>query len=133
VQTTSIDAAAGLVRLTTLLAHSSGEWISSDWPVCPVTETSAPHLMGAALTYARRYALFALVGIAGEDLDAPDPIQETPPKINAPSPTSEQPAKPHRLRDKEHRRFVAQQPCLVGRSPADAHHLKFAQPPSAAK
>ena len=29
--------------------------------------------MGAALTYARRYALFALVGIAGEDdLDAPD-------------------------------------------------------------
>jgi hypothetical protein len=29
--------------------------------------------MGAALTYARRYALFTLVGIAGEDdLDAPD-------------------------------------------------------------
>src|SRR5206468_4449216 len=72
VQTTSIDAAAGLVRLTTLLAHSSGEWIASDWPVCPVAETSAPHRMGAALTYARRYALFALVGIAGEDdLDAP--------------------------------------------------------------
>jgi hypothetical protein len=81
VQTTSIDAAAGLVRLTTLLAHSSGEWISSDWSVCPVTETSAPHRMGAALTYARRYALFALVGIAGEDdLDAPDPTQEVPPK-----------------------------------------------------
>jgi hypothetical protein len=44
-----------------------------DWPVCPVSETSAPHRMGAALTYARRYALFTLVGIAGEDdLDAPD-------------------------------------------------------------
>ena len=55
------------------LAHSSGEWVSSDWPVCPVSETSAPHRMGAALTYARRYALFTLVGIAGEDdLDAPD-------------------------------------------------------------
>jgi hypothetical protein len=73
VQTTSIDNAAGLIRLTTTLAHSSGEWVSSDWPVCPVTETAAPHRMGAALTYARRYALFTLVGIAGEDdLDAPD-------------------------------------------------------------
>jgi hypothetical protein len=73
VQTTSIDEAAGLIRLTTTLAHSSGEWVSSDWPVCPVAETAAPHRMGAALTYARRYALFTLVGIAGEDdLDAPD-------------------------------------------------------------
>src|ERR1700724_1371011 len=71
VQTTAID--DGLIRLTTVLAHSSGEWISSDWPVCPVSEMAAPHRMGAALTYARRYALFALVGIAGEDdLDAPD-------------------------------------------------------------
>jgi hypothetical protein len=73
VQTTSIDEASGLIRLTTTLAHSSGEWVSSDWPVCPVSETAAPHRMGAALTYARRYALFTLVGIAGEDdLDAPD-------------------------------------------------------------
>jgi hypothetical protein len=73
VQTTSIDQEAGLVRLTTMLAHSSGEWVSSEWPVCPVNETAAPHKMGAALTYARRYALFTLVGIAGEDdLDAPD-------------------------------------------------------------
>jgi hypothetical protein len=73
VQTTSIDQQTGLIRLTTVLAHSSGEWVSSDWPVCPVTETAAPHRMGAALTYARRYALFTLVGIAGEDdLDAPD-------------------------------------------------------------
>jgi hypothetical protein len=73
VQTTSIDEAAGLIRLTTTLAHSSGEWVSSDWPVCAVSETAAPHRMGAALTYARRYALFTLVGIAGEDdLDAPN-------------------------------------------------------------
>lgn len=73
VQKTSIDQAAGLVSLTTVLAHASGEWIASDWPVCPVSDTSSPRRMGAALTYARRYALFALVGIAGEDdLDAPD-------------------------------------------------------------
>ena len=75
VQTTAIDAAAGMVHLTTTLAHSSGEWIASDWPVCPMAETAHPQRMGAALTYARRYALFTLVGIAGEDdLDAPDLI-----------------------------------------------------------
>jgi ERF superfamily len=78
VQTTSMDPAAGIINLTTLLAHSSGEWIASDWPVCPVSETATPHRMGAALTYARRYALFTLVGIAGEDdLDAPDLITPT--------------------------------------------------------
>jgi hypothetical protein len=73
VQTTAIDEGAQLVKLTTVLAHSSGEWIASDWPVCSVKDTETPHRMGMALTYARRYALFALVGIAGEDdLDAPD-------------------------------------------------------------
>ena len=73
VQTTDIDDGAGLIRLTTVLAHASGEWISSNWPVCPVSETAAPHRLGTALTYARRYALFTLVGIAGEDdTDAPD-------------------------------------------------------------
>jgi hypothetical protein len=73
VQSTAIDREENLVRLITTLAHTSGEWMSSDWPVCGVAETAAPHRMGAALTYARRYALFALVGIAGEDdLDAPD-------------------------------------------------------------
>ena len=64
------------MQLTTLLAHSSGEWISSEWPVCAASEIDTPHRMGAALTYARRYALFALVGIAGEDdLDAPDELE----------------------------------------------------------
>lgn len=227
IQTTSIDEATGLIRLTTTVAHSSGEWLSSDWPVCPISDTSAPHRMGAALTYARRYALFTLVGIAGEDdLDAPDldspavvgvtpvqklrlpadksavrrdqligeltrlgsmkeidpwahqvlpvkntltatdaqlvesekltalgnePILESPEatqrlteaQVAEPTPETIKPvifsepiprrravtAKTIRLRDKERRRFVATQPCLVcGHSPADAHHLRFAQP-----
>ena len=63
VQTTAIDKDSGLIQLTTVLAHSSGEWVSSDWPVCPVSETAAPHRMGAALTYARRYALFTWWGL----------------------------------------------------------------------
>jgi ERF superfamily len=67
VQTTAIDKKVGLIHLTTPLAHSSGEWLSSEWPVCAISETAPPRRMGAALTYARRYAL------AGEDdLDAPD-------------------------------------------------------------
>ena len=80
VQTTSIDESVGIVRLSTVLAHASGEWIASDWPVCAIAETATPHRMGAALTYARRYALFTLVGITGEDdLDAPDLIAPTTP------------------------------------------------------
>src|SRR5256886_2834835 len=72
-QTTAIDKHAGLLGLTTVLAHSSGEWISSEWPVCAIADIASAQRMGAALTYARRYALFTLVGIAGEDdLDAPD-------------------------------------------------------------
>jgi hypothetical protein len=87
VQTTSIDEASGIVRLSTVLAHASGEWIASDWPVCAISDTAAPHRMGAALTYARRYALFTLVGIAGEDdLDAPD--------LLAPAPVTSAPKEP---------------------------------------
>jgi hypothetical protein len=87
VQTTAIDQTAGIVSLTTVLAHSSGEWIASDWPVCAVSETATPHRMGAALTYARRYALFTLVGIAGEDdIDAPDLKAPVPPASVAAKP-----------------------------------------------
>jgi ERF superfamily len=87
VQTTSIDETAGIIRRSTVLAHASGEWIASDWPVCAISETAAPHRMGAALTYARRYALFTLVGIAGEDdMDAPDLTAPT-----TPSPHTDEP------------------------------------------
>jgi hypothetical protein len=87
VQTTSIDETAGIIRLSTVLAHASGEWIASDWPVCAISETAAPHRMGAALTYARRYALFTLVGIAGEDdLDAPDLLSPAVPETKTDHP-----------------------------------------------
>src|ERR1700747_606895 len=87
VPSTEIDKAAGLIRLNPILAHPSGEWLSSEWPVCSVAETAAPHRMGAALTYARRYALFTLVGIAGEDdLDAPDLLSSPAPDTKPDSP-----------------------------------------------
>ena len=122
VQSTALD--QGQIMLTTLLVHASGEWVSSLWPVCPAAEPSA-QIKGAALTYARRYALFTLVGIAGEDdLDAPElsqvveqprPEQSLPAKSNGgraprgPMPSSNESAS---LRDR-----------LV-------HHLKVAQPRS---
>ena len=87
VQSTSIDNEAGLLRLTTVLAHSSGEWISSEWPVCQIRDIASAQRMGAALTYARRYALFTLVGIAGEDdLDAPDLGADPNPAAEPPRP-----------------------------------------------
>jgi hypothetical protein len=209
VQTTAIDQTAGIVRLSTVLAHASGEWIASDWPVCAISETTAPHRMGAALTYARRYALFTLVGIAGEDdLDAPDLLSPAASaalrdqlmaelkNLNSaeeatnwahgvlgaknslteadaedierafeaqltiivteaaggPSTQKGEPPIPRpgrgkkrrqasavdksvlalpalrRIRDRDHVKTVAKQPCLVcGRRPADVHHLRFAQ------
>src|SRR5204862_1751637 len=92
VQATAIDTDNKLIRLTTTLVHASGEWVSSDWPVCSVSETAAPHRLGAALTYARRYALFTLVGIAGEDdLDAPDLVLPT----GDPGPQNSPPERKH--------------------------------------
>ena len=83
VQSTAVD--QGRIMLTTRLVHASGEWVSSLWPVCHAAEASA-QIKGAALTYARRYALFTLVGIAGEDdLDAPELVQPPePPRLEQP-------------------------------------------------
>src|ERR1700739_1297006 len=94
VQTTAIDGDSALIRLPTPLVHASGEWVSSDWPVCAVSETGAPHRLGAALTYARRDALFTWVGIAGEeDLDAPDlPAAGLSPEAQKNPPSPEQDA-----------------------------------------
>jgi hypothetical protein len=45
-QTTTIDQDIQTVSLTTVLAHASGEWIASDWPVCALREMAAPRRMG---------------------------------------------------------------------------------------
>jgi ERF superfamily len=91
IQTTAIDQISGLVNLTTMLAHTSGQWIASDWPVCPIAEMASPQRMGSALTYARRYALFTLVGITGEDdLDAPDLGTCAPKTGRGPDPRQDQ-------------------------------------------
>jgi hypothetical protein len=129
VQTTSIDETVGIVRLSTVLAHASGEWIASDWPVCAISETVAPHRMGAALTYARRYALFTLVGIAGEDdIDAPDLIAPTTPPSNTEGSTAN---KKDRLNGGQ--TYAIQQAIHARRAKAVASPSKVLEPePSAA-
>ena len=85
-----------MVNLTTVLAPASGEWFASDWPVSAVSATDTPHRMGAALTYARRYALFTLVGIAGEDdLDAPDLITPSSPPSDPQKPNRDAVSRPN--------------------------------------
>jgi hypothetical protein len=65
VQAASLE--SGQVVLETRLAHSSGEWIESSLSVKP--EDVAPQKIGSAITYARRYALSCMVGVASEEDD----------------------------------------------------------------
>ena len=58
---------SGAVVLVTKLVHGSGQWMSSEYPVAPVQNT--PQGMGSALTYARRYSLMCMAGVAGKDDD----------------------------------------------------------------
>jgi len=63
-QLTSAD--GDMITLHTRLMHASGQWLEATYPVCRLGKHQE---MGSALTYARRYALFAAIGVAGEDDD----------------------------------------------------------------
>jgi hypothetical protein len=69
-----------LPALSTVLAHTSGEYVKSTVLLRPVKLD--PQAIGSAVTYARRYGLLAVVGLATEDDDGNDatrPGQETAP------------------------------------------------------
>jgi hypothetical protein len=61
------DAGSGVI-VRTMLLHSSGQWIASRY-VMPIPDKLTPQAVGSAITYARRYALSAIVGIAPDDDD----------------------------------------------------------------
>jgi ERF superfamily protein len=67
IQTTDNEEVEHILLETTLL-HSSGQWITGKLKMKPMK--SDPQGIGSALTYARRYALAAIVGVAPEDDDA---------------------------------------------------------------
>ena len=55
------------VAIVTTLAHASGQWMRSTLPLTP--KDHSPQAMGSAITYGRRYALAAAVGVAQVDDD----------------------------------------------------------------
>ncbi len=65
---------AGQVELVTMLIHESGEWFRSIYPV--KADAERPQEMGSAMTYARRYSVSALLGIASEEDDDAQSAQE---------------------------------------------------------
>jgi hypothetical protein len=87
-----LEAEPGGVAVRTMLLHSSGQWLASRY-VMPVGERLTPQAMGSAITYARRYALSAIVGIAPDDDDdgnaaSDQPRVERPAPRPAPEPTA---------------------------------------------
>ena len=68
--------APGETILQTILLHTSGQLIVSSYPVKPVKDD--PQGMGSAITYARRYALMAMIGIAPEDDDGESAVRRAP-------------------------------------------------------
>lgn len=65
------------IHLTTVLAHSSGQWISGIVPV--VAEKQTPQGIGSAITYFRRFSLSAMIGVAPDDDDDGNGAEGKPP------------------------------------------------------
>lgn len=80
------------VMVTTLLAHESGEWIESDLTMTAGQNT--PQGIGSCITYARRYALQSMVGIAPEDDDGNAASQQSSPRAVSRDAAVDQPWKP---------------------------------------
>jgi hypothetical protein len=66
--------------LTTILLHSSGEWLAGTYPIKPVKND--PQGVGSAITYARRYALAAMAGVVADDDDG-EAAQGRTAKVNS--------------------------------------------------
>ena len=87
-QVTSVDGER--VVLTTVILHTSGQWLSGDYLLSPVK--SDPQSMGSAMTYARRYALSAILGIvADEDDDGESTMQRGTQQRTAQKPATPEP------------------------------------------
>lgn len=79
--TQTMDTVNGQLMLFTTLLHSSGQWIRSVYPI--ITQRQDPQAYGAAVTYARRYCLAAICGIAQDDSDAEEAMERTAEKEKA--------------------------------------------------
>lgn len=81
----SADCDGELAVVETLLVHTSGEWFKSRTVLKPTK--ADPQGMGSAVTYARRYAYMAIIGMAAEDDDgnaASQPVNRQAPAVSRP-------------------------------------------------
>jgi hypothetical protein len=121
-------------------ADAAALWAKRSLPdKARLTAEDARHIEQTFETKLMSFAIHNGEGIATSEAAMPGPAKPAPkPAKPAPKP-AQQPAETidksvlrfpelRRLRDREHVRYVAQQPCLIcGRQPSDAHHLRFAQ------
>ena len=66
------------ISVVTMLCHSSGQWIRSKYSMPCDSSKLTPQVIGSAITYARRYALSAMVGIAPQDDDDANEVSKKP-------------------------------------------------------
>jgi hypothetical protein len=85
IQTAKTDGAK--VAVTTILAHASGEWVSDELTM--EGKDDSPQSIGTVISYARRYALAAVAGIAAEGED--DDAQSAQPAAPRPKPAATKP------------------------------------------
>jgi hypothetical protein len=79
--TQTIEMRDGGLILATMLLHTSGQWIASEYPL---PSSGKPQEMGSATTYAKRYSLAAIVGIAADDDDDADAAEKGGITVSAP-------------------------------------------------
>ena len=119
IQSTFLD--GELLMLTTRLVHSSGQWMEGVYPVCkfPIAQQQA----GSAMTYAKRYSLFAMAGIAGEDDDGTEASKTVTPaseKRGAAAP--KKPSDPHNSNPFDDEQATPNYEELLARFDADLTH-----------
>lgn len=80
----------GRPYLRTVLLHSSGQWLASEMPL--IMQGQGNQALGSAITYLRRYALCALLGVASEEDDDANTADSVPANISQRRPARQAPA-----------------------------------------
>lgn len=110
----------GRLNITTMLAHSSGQYISSTLTMT-VTKLD-PQAIGSAITYGRRYALAAMVGLAQEDDDGEKAMARQEKKDKKPV---ESPINITSVSENGAVRFINGVQCQIHDKNGDWHDVKF--------
>ena len=104
------DAAPNWVSVETMIAHKSGQWVEQSYsmPIPVNKRNSDAQNLGSAVTYARRYAIAAALGIAQTDSDASERINDAPAQ-----PVNIQPVKQFAYSDKDFKKNIGKWRSLI--------------------